>query len=201
MFINTSSTPQLELCTAANVWTVVSGGGSSTGLFTVYNAPLATCQSGSVITQFGWGNNGTITAQCNAIGALGSTANAGLLHSAASGDLLSNSFVVPSNLSRLDVIINGFAGTTTSNSLSWTAQVGCVAGTGATFSGGSQNTGTAASVSSTTANTTAQFVMTGVSTSGCNANDQMFLVLARSGTYTSGYYVTSIEVRALRMLP
>jgi hypothetical protein len=199
MFINTSSTPQLELCTAANSWTGVGGG--SSGTFTVYNAPLVACQGGSPVTQSGWGDSGTMSSQCNSIGALGSTAQAGLLHSGASGDLLFNSFVVPSNLTRLDVIVNGFPGATTANSLTWTAQVGCIAGNGVTFNGGSQNSGTAASISSTTTNATAQFVMTGVSTSGCNANDQMYLVLGRSGTYASSYYITSIEVRATRTLP
>jgi hypothetical protein len=201
IFINTSSTPQLELCTAANTWTAVGGAGSSSGVFTIYNAPLVVCQSGAAIAQFGWGNSGTIAAQCNAVGALGSTALAGLLSSAASGDLLFNSFVVPSNLVALDVIINGFPGTTTSNSLTWTARVGCIGGNGAAFNGGSQNPGAAASISSTASNTTAQFVISGVSTSGCSANDQMYLVLARSGTYTGGYYISSVEVRAARMLP
>ena len=197
MFINTSSTPQLELCTAANTWTAVGGSGVSM----IYNAPLVVCQGGSAITQFGWGNSGTITSQCSTVGALGSTAQAGLLHSGASGDLLFNSFAMPSNLTRLDVVVNGFPGSTTSNSLIWTAQVGCVTGTGAAFNGGSQNSGTAVSISSTTANTTAQFLMSSVSTSGCNTNDQMYLVLTRSGSYASSYFISSIEVRALRTLP
>jgi hypothetical protein len=198
MFINTSSTPQLELCSAANTWSAV---GASSGIFTVYNAPLVVCQGGSAVTNAGWGNSGTIAAQCNTIGAMGSTADAGYLRSGASADVLSDSIVVPTNLTRLDVIINGFSGSTTSNSLTWTAQTGCIAGNGAVFNGGSQNSGTAASILSTTANTTAQFVMSGVSTAGCNANDQMFLVLSRSGAYANFYYITSVEVRATRTLP
>jgi len=198
MFINTSSTPQLELCSAANTWSAV---GASSGIFTVHNAPLVVCQGGSAITNAAWGNSGTIAAQCNTIGALGSTAEAGFLRSGASADVLSDSIVVPSNLTRLDVIINGYSGSTTSNSLTWTAQAGCIAGNGAAFNGGSQNSGTAASIASTAANTTAQFVMSGVSTAGCNANDQMFLVVARSGTYANFFYIISVEVRVTRTLP
>ena len=118
MFINTSSTPQLELCTAANTWTAIGG---SSGIFTVYNSPLVVCQGGTAVTQFGWGNNGSITSQCNSIGALGSTAEAGLLHSGGSGDLLFNSFTVPSKPDQLRLTSSSTAypGSTTSNSLTW----------------------------------------------------------------------------------
>lgn len=183
--------------------TITCTGGTSTGVFDIYNGPLsAACGSGGgATTQWNFQGSWTIEAVCVNVGAGGATQTFPLTRSTVSGDTIGYTFTMPTNVTALNVKVSGFTETATANTLTWTTAVGCLANIGGASAGGTPNTGTASSITSTSANTTASFTFAGVSIAGCNAQYQAYLVLTRTGTYSGNYYISSIEINVTRTLP
>ena len=198
MFINTSSTPQLELCTAANTWTAVGG----SGIFTVYNAPLVVCQGGTADysvrlgqqrdhhqpMQFDW--------SFGFYGGSGSPALRSIW-----------GFAVQFVRRAIEPDAAGChrqrfsRGPPPRTPLFGRRRLAASPETGRRLTAARKIRERRRPSPRPPLTRPSQFLMSSVSTSGCNANDQMYLVLARSGTYASSYFITSIEVRAIRTLP
>lgn len=189
-------------CVSANC-----GSGSSTAVFDLYNGPLVAQVPAGSTYLIGLAGSIATTGSGYTIGAAGSNAQFIQLRSLNVNDTVSWQGSVPSNLTRIDIYLGGFIGSTamSSNTIIWTATIGCLAQNGATQGGGSPGTpmpsNTATGVA---ANATLEFTMSNVLFAGCNARDQMYISITRSGTFAGGsdyYYFNNLEIVATRTLP